>query len=75
MFVHGSARLVPGATDEAAALAPLWRAVYEGTPEDWVDRPEDARYVEIVPETMFTYVASRERFEAKCEDAPSKGPR
>jgi len=65
IFVHGTARIVRGATDEAAALAPHWREAYGGgTPEDWVDDPRDARYVEIVPSSMYTYAFDRDRFEA-----------
>ena len=29
---------------------PHWRDVYGATPEDWVDAPHDARYVEVVPD-------------------------
>ncbi len=64
VFVHGAARIVRGATEEAASLAPHWRDVYGGTPEDWVDAPHDARYVEIVPASMYTYAFNRDRFEA-----------
>jgi general stress protein 26 len=63
VFVHGAARIVRGATEEAASLAPHWREIYGGTPEDWVDAPHDARYVEIVPASMYTYAFNRERFE------------
>jgi len=64
VFVHGSARLVHGATEEAATLAPHWRDVYGGTPEDWVEAPGDARYLEIVPASMYTYAFDHDRFEA-----------
>jgi hypothetical protein len=64
VFVHGTARIVRGATEEAAALAPFWREIYGGTPEDWVGAPSDARYVEVVPHTIFTYAFNRERFES-----------
>jgi pyridoxamine 5'-phosphate oxidase-like protein len=63
VFVHGTARIVRGATEEASELAPHWRDVYGGTPEDWVDAPHDARYVEIVPNSMYTYAFDRERFD------------
>jgi general stress protein 26 len=63
VFVHGTARIVLGGTDEAAMLAPHWRDVYGATPEDWVDAPHDARYVEIVPASMYTYAFDRARFE------------
>jgi general stress protein 26 len=71
VFVHGTARIVRGATEEASALAPFWREVYDGTPEDWVDAPHDARYVEIVPSSMYTYAFNRERFEALVERGPA----
>jgi general stress protein 26 len=64
IFVHGTARVVRGATEAAATLAPHWREVYGGTPEDWVEQPEDARYVEIVPASMYTYAFDQGRFEA-----------
>jgi general stress protein 26 len=64
VFVHGSAHVVCGATEEAASLAPHWRDVYGGTPEDWVDEPHAARYVEIVPSSMYTYAFDQARFEA-----------
>jgi len=64
VFVHGTARIVHGATEEAASLAQHWRDVYGATPEDWVDDPRDARYVELAPESMFTYAFNRERFVA-----------
>ncbi len=59
VFVHGRARVVRGATPEAAALAPSWRDVYDSTPEDWVDAPGDARFVEVVPRRVFTYCHDR----------------
>jgi general stress protein 26 len=64
VFVHGSARIVRGATEEAATLAPFWRDVYGATPEAWVDAPHDARYVEILPTAMYTYAFNRDRFDA-----------
>jgi hypothetical protein len=65
VFVHGRVRVVRGATEEAATLAPFWRDVYGGsTPEDWVDEPGQARYFEVLPSAMYTYVFSRDRFEA-----------
>ena len=63
VFVHGTARIVRGATEEAATLAPHWRDACGGTPEEWVDAPHDARYIEIVPISMYTYAFSRARFE------------
>jgi general stress protein 26 len=68
IFVHGHARLVRGATPEAAALAPHWRDAYGGgTPEDWVEDPADARYVEIVPTALYTYAFDHDRFESLLE--------
>ena len=64
VFVHGTARVLSGATPAAEEVAPWWRAQYASTPEDWVDEPSDARYVEIVPSAMYTYVFDRDRFEA-----------
>ena len=74
VFVHGTARIVHGATEEATSLAPNWRDVYDATPEDWVDDPRDARYVELVPESMFTYAFDRERFVALLDGAAPHGP-
>ena len=68
VFVHGNARVVRGGTEEAAALTPSWRAIYDATPEDWVERPEDARYVEVLPSAMFTYAFDRERFASLLGD-------
>ena len=68
IFVHGRARMVPGASAEAEALQPFWREVCGATPEDWVDRPTDARYIEIVPTAIFTYGFDRERFERLVAD-------
>ena len=48
VFVHGTARLVPGGPGGADTLRPYWRAVYGGSPDDWVLAPTDARYLEIV---------------------------
>jgi general stress protein 26 len=70
IFVHGTARVVRGATDEAATLAPHWRDVYGGTPEEWVDAPHDARYIEVVPTSLYTYAFDRERFEALLAATP-----
>lgn len=64
VFVHGSARIVRGASEEAATLAPFWHEVYGATPEDWVDAPHDARYVQILPSALYTYAFNRDRFEA-----------
>jgi Pyridoxamine 5'-phosphate oxidase len=64
IWVHGRARVVRGATLESAALAPVWRAHYGSTPDDWVERPENARYVEIEPIRMFAYCHDREALAA-----------
>ena len=65
VFVHGMARVVNGATEESASISHYWSDVYGGgTPEDWVSAPSDARYVQILASAMFTYVFSRDRFEA-----------
>ena len=74
VLVHGTARLVCGGPGEADELRPYWEGVYGGPPEDWVSTPTDARYVEIVPSTMFSYAFSREKFEGLiatiARDAP-----
>jgi general stress protein 26 len=74
VFVHGTAHLVYGATDEAAAISHYWSEVYAGgTPEDWVSTPSDARYVQIKASSMFSYAFSRARFEALVADAGADG--
>jgi general stress protein 26 len=68
IFVHGHARVVHGGPGEADELRHYWQAVYEGgSPEDWVERPEVARYVEILATSMYSYAFTRERFEAMCD--------
>jgi general stress protein 26 len=68
IFIHGQARVVHGGPGEADELRHYWREVYEGgSPEDWVERPQDARYVEILATSMYSYAFSRERFEALCD--------
>jgi hypothetical protein len=68
IFVHGQARMVRGGPGEADQLRPYWSDVYDGgVPEEWVVTPEDARYVEIVPVSMFSYAFDRDRFEALCD--------
>jgi general stress protein 26 len=67
VFVHGDARVVRGGPGEADDLRPYWTAVYDSAPEDWVAAPGDARYVEIVARSMYSYAFSRERFEEMCE--------
>ena len=67
VFVHGRARVVHGGPGEADELRHYWIEVYEASPEDWVASPSDARYVEIVATSMYSYAFSRERFEAMCD--------
>jgi hypothetical protein len=71
VFVHGRARVVRGGPGEADELRPYWTEVYDASPEDWVATPLDARYVEIVASSMYSYAFSRERFEELCELGPS----
>jgi hypothetical protein len=66
VFVHGRARVVRGGPGEADELRHYWTEVYDSAPENWVSTPEDARYVEIVATSMYSYAFSRERFEAMC---------
>ncbi len=72
VFVHGHARVVHGATSEAAAISHYWSDIYGATPEDWVDDPADARFAEIVPTAMFTYAFDRDRFEALVREASTQ---
>ncbi len=69
VFVHGRARVVRGGPGEADSLRHLWREIYGATPEDWVPTPTDARYVEVVATSIYSYAFSRERFEALCDAA------
>ena len=70
VFVHGRARVVRGGPGEADELRHYWTEVYDGgSPEDWVATPSDARYVGIVPSSMYSYAFSRERFEEMCDRA------
>ncbi|MGD0852731.1 MAG: pyridoxamine 5'-phosphate oxidase family protein [Acidimicrobiales bacterium] len=72
VFVHGEAHIVHGGPGEADELRPYWTDVYESSPEDWVDSPDDARYVEIVPSSMYSYAFSRERFDELCKRGASE---
>ena len=75
VFVHGRARVVRGGPGEADELRHYWTEVYEGgSPEDWVERPQDARYVEILASSMYSYAFSRERFEAMCDGPHPRRP-
>jgi nitroimidazol reductase NimA-like FMN-containing flavoprotein (pyridoxamine 5'-phosphate oxidase superfamily) len=67
VFVHGKARVVRGGPGEADELRHYWTEVYGASPEDWVTTPVDARYVEIVASSMYSYAFSRERFEEVCD--------
>ena len=67
VFVHGRARVVRGGPGEADELRHYWTEVYDASPEDWVPTTSDARYVEIVATSIYSYAFSRERFEAMCE--------
>ncbi len=70
VFVHGRARVIRGATEDASGISHYWSDVYSGsTPEDFVETPSDARYVQIVATSLFTYAFNRDRFEALA-DAP-----
>jgi hypothetical protein len=71
IFVHGHVRTVKGGPGEADAIRHYWIEVYNSAPEEWVTAPEDMRYYEIVPTTMFTYAFSRERFEEMANAAPA----
>lgn len=71
IFVHGNARIVRGGPGEADALRHYWTEIYDSSPEDWVSTPTDARYVEIVPTSMYSYAFSRERFEEMCAAIPT----
>ena len=71
VFVHGTAHVVNGATEESASMRHYWSDVYDGgSPEDWVPTPGDARYVQIQASAMFTYAFDRDRFEALVAAAP-----
>ena len=70
VFAHGRARVVPGGPGGADELRHLWTEVYHASPEDWVPTSTDARYIEIVPSSMYSYAFSRDRFEEMCAEAP-----
>jgi len=71
VFVHGRARVIPGEPGEADAIRHFLDRGLRCLAEDWVSAPGDARYVEILPGSMYSYAFSRERFEALCErEAP-----
>jgi general stress protein 26 len=69
VFVHGRARVVHGGPGEADELRHFWTEVYHASPEDWVPVPPDARDIEIVPSSMYSYAFSRDRFVEICERA------
>jgi general stress protein 26 len=64
VFVHGQARIIRGGPGEADAIRHYWTELYESSPEDWVATPEDARYIDVIATSIFTYAFNRERFEA-----------
>jgi general stress protein 26 len=72
IFVHGKARVVHGGPGDADAIRHYWTDVYGASPEDWVSDPSDARYIEIVPSSMYSYAFTRERFEALCAAVPEE---
>jgi len=74
IFVHGSARIVRGASSESERLNPYWIEVCGATPENWVDEPRDARYIEIIPASFFTYAFDRARFENLVRPADAESP-
>jgi hypothetical protein len=71
VFVHGHARVIHGGPGEADELRPYWTEVYDSSPEDWVATPVDARYVEIVASSMYSYAFSRARFQERCDRGSS----
>lgn len=73
VFVHGRARVVHGGPGEADEIRHFWTEVYHASPEDWVPTPAEARYVEIVPASMYSYAFSRDRFEKLCEPVDTTG--
>jgi general stress protein 26 len=66
LFLHGRARLVRGGPGEADAIRHYWTEVYDASPEEWVATPSDARYVEVIPTSIYSYAFSRARFEEMC---------
>jgi hypothetical protein len=66
LFLHGRARVVRGGPGEADAIRHFWTEVYGASPEDWVESPSDARYVEVIASSIYSYAFSRERFEELC---------
>jgi len=68
VFIHGHARVVPGGPGEADAFRHYWTELYDASPEDWVATPQDARYVEVLATSIFTYAFNRERFEAMMNE-------
>jgi general stress protein 26 len=64
VFIHGHARVVHGGPGEADSFRHYWTELYDSSPEDWVERPELSRYIEVNATLIFTYAFNRERFEA-----------
>jgi general stress protein 26 len=72
IFAHGHAELTAGGTPEAAALAPYWRAVYDGaSPEDWVSTPGEAIFVHVRAHTFLPMVQDRPGLAALVEASQS----
>jgi hypothetical protein len=72
VFLRGRARIVRGGPGEADAIRHYWTELYDASPEDWVATPQDARYVEVIANSMYTYATNRDRFEALvAADGPS----
>jgi general stress protein 26 len=73
VFLHGRVRIVHGGPGEADTIRHYWTDLYESSPEDWVATPEDARYIEVIATSLYTYAFNRERFEAiVAENARAK---
>jgi hypothetical protein len=68
MVACGSRRVVHGGPGEADAFRHYWTELYDASPEDWVATPQDARYVEVLATSIFTYAFNRERFEAMMNE-------
>lgn len=78
VFIHGHARVLRGGPGDVDAIRHYWTDLYESSPEDWVATPEDARYIEVIATSMFTYAFNRDRFERLVNEstrAPEEGSR
>jgi hypothetical protein len=73
--VHGTAYVIRGGTAEAAAVRPYWEEQYDGSgPEDWTDTPEQARYVRIDADRMYTYCFDRAKLPSLLVPPPPPPP-